>query len=111
MTYQIRSTPMFDRQFKALYKKYPSLKSDVAKLFVEIQNNPKIGTLLFDDVYKVRMSITSKNKGKSGGARVIYFNMFAKKTDNNSIIALSIYDKSEHESITDKQILDALRNV
>ena len=57
------------------------------------------------------MSITSKNKGKSGGARVIYFNMFAKKADNDTIIALSIYDKREHESITDKQILDALKNV
>ncbi|MDO5343084.1 MAG: hypothetical protein Q4F69_11625 [Bacteroidia bacterium] len=65
MTYQIRSTPMFDRQFKALYKKYPSLKNDVARLFAEIQNNPKIGTLLFDDVYKVRMSITSKTRARA----------------------------------------------
>ncbi len=41
MTYQIRSTPMFDRQFKALYKRYPSLKNDVARLFAEIQNKPE----------------------------------------------------------------------
>jgi len=30
-----------------------------------------MGTPLGNDVYKIRLAIASKNKGKSGGARVI----------------------------------------
>ena len=76
-----------------------------------LSENPLAGKLLFDDVYKIRMSIKSKNKGKSGGARLIYFNIFAQKTDRNEIVFLSIYDKCEHKTITDKQIRDALKSV
>lgn len=111
MKYQIISTPVFDKQIKALNKKYPSIKQDITRLFGEILKNPQAGKLLFDDVYKIRMAITSKGKGKSGGARVIYFNMFAKRADNNTIAMLSIYDKSEHETITDKQIREALEYI
>ena len=108
---QITSIPHFDKQVKALAKKYPSLKKDLTKLFDVIQDNPMAGTLLFDEVYKIRMSITSKGKGKSGGARVIYFNLFAKRKDNNEIVMLYIYDKSEGENITNKEIRDALKSV
>lgn len=111
MRYQITTIPKFDKQAKALAKKYPSFKSDLAELVDLLSDNPFAGTFLFDDVYKIRMSITSKNKGKSGGARLIYFNIFAQKTDSNEIVFLSIYDKCEHETITDKQIRDALKSV
>lgn len=111
MSYQITTIPKFDKQAKALAKKYPSFKSDLAELVDILSENPWAGRLLFDDVYKIRMSIKSKNKGKSGGARLIYFNIFAQKTDRNEIVFLSIYDKSEHETITDKQIRDALKSV
>lgn len=57
------------------------------------------------------MAIKSKGRGKSGGARVIYLNLFAQKTDNNEIVLLSIYDKSEHENISDKKIRNALKSV
>ncbi len=52
-------------------KKYPSLKSDLFKLIKQLEANPLIGTLLGKDFYKIRLSISSKGKGKSGGARVI----------------------------------------
>jgi len=32
-----------------------------------------MGTLLGNDIYKIRVAIASKNKGKSGGARVLSF--------------------------------------
>lgn len=111
MKYNIRSIPRFDKQVKALAKKYPSLKKDLKALFDELETNPMAGTLLFDEVYKIRMAISSKNKGKSGGARVIYLNLFALQENNDDIVMLSIYDKSEHETITDRQIKDALREV
>jgi len=46
--------------------------------------------------YKIRLSITSKRKGKSGGARVITYVHITKQL----VTLLSIYDKSEKESIT-----------
>lgn len=111
MKLSVTTIPKFDKEAKALGKKYPSLKNDLQNLVQMLLDNPEAGTLLFDDVYKIRMAIKSKNKGKSGGARVIYFNIFAQRITRNEIVLLSIYDKSEQKSITDKQIRDALKSV
>ena len=73
--------------------------------------NPEAGTFLFGDVYKIRMAVKSKGKGKRGGARVIYFNVFAQRTDRNEIVLLSIYDKSDQNSISDSEIRKALKTV
>ena len=48
------------------------------------------------------MAISSKNKGKSGGARVITY----VKIVDEVIYLLSIYDKSETDTITDKELLE-----
>jgi mRNA-degrading endonuclease RelE of RelBE toxin-antitoxin system len=108
---QITTIPKFEKQFKALLKKYPSLKNDLRELSETLTENPNSGTLLFDDVYKIRMAIRSKNKGKSGGARVIYFNIFAQRKDRNEIVLLAIYDKGNQESISDNEIRKALKSV
>ena len=46
------------------------------------------------------MTITSKGKGKSGGSRVITF----VKIVAGSIFLLSIYDKSDKENVSDKEL-------
>jgi len=51
------------------------------------------------------MSITSKGKGKSGGSRVVT----CVKIVAGSVYLLSIYDKSEKESISDKELDDLLK--
>lgn len=57
------------------------------------------------------MSIASKGKGKSGGARVISF-MAIMNGEEGCIELLTIYDKSEMESISDKELLNLIkRNV
>lgn len=50
--------------------------------------------------YKIRLSITSKGKGKSAGARIITF----VKIGNGVVYLASIYDKSERSSITDNEL-------
>lgn len=110
MSYQIETIAKFDRQLKALAKKYPTIKEDFLKLVAELSENPFLGTLLFNDVYKIRMKITSKGKGKSGGARVIYFNLFA-QSDSDKVVLISIYDKSEKETVSDKEIKKALKAI
>lgn len=51
------------------------------------------------------MSIAAKNKGKSGGARVIT----CVKVVGETVYLLTIYDKSEQESISDNERDDLLR--
>ena len=71
MEIEIITTPTFEKEFKRLNKKYASLKSDLEVFEKDISENPKIGDDLGHEVYKVRIAIKSKNKGKSGGGRII----------------------------------------
>ena len=73
MSYNVIPTPDFKKLFKRLIKKYPSLKSDLDELIEVLSENPDTGTALGNGVYKIRMAISSKGKGKSAGARVITF--------------------------------------
>jgi hypothetical protein len=100
MNYSVKTIPNFDKEIKKLAKKHKSLKTDFIKLVNEIAQNPELGTALGGNCYKVRMAITSKGKGKSGGARVITFFKIVDAT----IYLLSIYDKSDKETITDKEL-------
>ncbi len=94
----------FKRQFKRLLKKYPSLTKDFITFKEELTKNPLQGTDLGGGTRKVRMTITSKGKGKSGGARVITYNIIYGEDDFIEITLLTIYDKSEISTVTDKYI-------
>ena len=94
----------FIRQFKRLAKKYSSLLKDYDTFKEELRKNPFQGNDLGNGVRKVRMSITSKGKGKSGGARVITLNVTQLEDDTIEITLLTIYDKSEISNVTDKYI-------
>jgi mRNA-degrading endonuclease RelE of RelBE toxin-antitoxin system len=100
MSYSIETTSYFEKQLKRLTKKFPSLKTEFKELILSLQENPKQGTSIGNDCYKIRLSIASKGKGKSGGARVIT-NVQVTRT---KIYLLSIYDKSEQSDITDKEL-------
>lgn len=105
MNYEIIATPRFKRDIKKLAKKYISLKQEYALLIGELEKNPQQGTPLGNNCYKIRISIASKGKGKSGGARVITHAVIKEQT----VFLLTIYDKSEKENISDKE-LDELLN-
>jgi len=92
--------PAFVKQLKALAKKYPSIKKDIAGLLKQLEKKPLMGNEIGKNCYKIRMAISSKGKGKSGGARVIT----CAKIKDDRIFFLSIYDKSEQSSITDPEL-------
>ncbi len=71
MIVTVRITKSFRTAAKPLLKKYPSLSEDLLTLEAELIYNPKLGTPLGNNTYKIRLKISSKGKGKSGGARVI----------------------------------------
>lgn len=90
----IRSGAKFIRQVKQLKKKYPSLLADLKELEVLLLRTPDAGVDLGGGLRKVRMSVTSKGKGKSGGARVITYTTII-SMEAEQITLLTIYDKSE----------------
>jgi mRNA-degrading endonuclease RelE of RelBE toxin-antitoxin system len=105
MSYNIELTDNFKKEAKKLIKKYASLRTEITELGKELAENPTMGTPLGNDVYKIRLSISSKNKGKSGGARIISF----VKIINETVYLLSIYNKGEKNNISDKEIEQLLQ--
>ena len=107
MNYKIKSIPRFEKEIKRLSKKYPSLKSEFIELVNELKENPTQGTSIGNNCYKIRLSIASKGKGKSGGARVITYLQISETI----VYLLSIFDKSEQENIGDKELSELLRYI
>lgn len=105
MSFNVATIPAFDKQIKRLAKKYPSLKEEYNNLLNKLEENPVEGTPLGNNCYKIRIAISSKGKGKSGGGRIITHIVIKKKT----VYLLSVYDKSEHETISASQINELLK--
>lgn len=105
MRYKVIATPEFRKEFKRLAKKFRSLKNEYAELIENLEHEPMQGTPLGNNCYKIRMAIASKGKGKSGGARIITHVQVLK----NDVFLLSIYDKSERENISDKELQHLLK--
>jgi mRNA-degrading endonuclease RelE of RelBE toxin-antitoxin system len=107
MSYSIIPTHRFEKELKRLVKKFPSLKNEYAELIGDIIKDPKNGTFIGNNCYKIRLAISSKGKGKSGGARVITYLYIETET----VYLLTIYDKGEKEDLKQnelKEMIDSL---
>lgn len=104
MSFEVIATPRFRKDIKKLAKKYISLKKEFSILLDKLTIDPKQGISIGNDCYKIRLAIASKGKGKSGGARVIT-NIVISET---IVYLLTVYDKSEKENITDKELRELL---
>lgn len=100
MNYKVIPVDKFKKEAKRLIKKYPSLKIELSELAASLAIEPTLGTALGNDTYKIRVSIKSKGKGKSGGARIITYVI----TQQKEIYLLTIYDKAEFDNIDDKTL-------
>jgi mRNA-degrading endonuclease RelE of RelBE toxin-antitoxin system len=105
MSYRIELTDNFLKEAKKLIKKYPSLKSELIKLQELLSENPTFGINLGNDIYKIRISISSKGKGKSGGARIMTFVVVKEET----VYLFSIYNKGEKDSLSEKELKELLQ--
>ena len=103
MSFKIVIADSFRRPGKRLGKKFASFKADFASFLDELAANPQSGEPLGRDCYKVRLAIAAK--GKSGGARV----MTCVKVVGETVFLLTIYDKSEQDSISDTERDELLR--
>lgn len=107
MSFNIIPTPNFERELKKLAKKYTSLKADLVQLQKSLLENLTQGNEVFKNCYKVRFAISNKGRGKNGGGRLITY----VKIQGNTIYLLSIFDKSEQETISDEMIRYLLRDI
>jgi mRNA-degrading endonuclease RelE of RelBE toxin-antitoxin system len=98
MSYKIKALTDFEKELKRLSKKYKSLSFDLSKLIVNLQENPSLGTPIGKNLNKICLAISSKNQGKSGGARLITCFQFIEET----VYLVYIYDKSEINNISEK---------
>lgn len=106
MNYEIISTENFKKEAKKLIKKYPSLKLELSALGEILQENPNFGIPLGNNIFKIRLAIASKGKGKSGGARIISL----VKVSDEIVYLLTIFNKSEQDSISQKDISEILKS-
>jgi mRNA-degrading endonuclease RelE of RelBE toxin-antitoxin system len=107
MSYNVIPSEKFKKEAKRLIKKFPSLKQELSNLGKLLSKNPESGTALGNSTYKIRVAIKSKWKGKSGGARVITYLI----SENEEVYLLTIYDKSEFDSIDDKIIKSIIKTL
>jgi mRNA-degrading endonuclease RelE of RelBE toxin-antitoxin system len=105
MPYSVKTISVFEKQYKRLHRKYPSVKSEILALIHKLQINPHTGTSLGNHCYKIRVAIKSKAKGKSGGARLITHVVISDET----VYLLSIYDKSEKADLSSNELASLLK--
>lgn len=68
---RIEMTAWFEKQLKRLAQKHKSIPADFRTFLESLENDPTQGIPLGRGAYKIRMAISSKGQGKSGGSRVI----------------------------------------
>jgi len=105
MSFNIKIIHKFEKELKALTKKYPSLKTEYNTLISLLEKNPYHGIPLGQQCYKIRIAIASKNKGKSGGGRV----KSCVKVLKSTVYMLSIYDKSQKDDLGKGELKAALK--
>ena len=108
MNCKIETTPDFARELKKLAKRYSSMKDDYREFLDALRKSPLQGESLGKHLRKVRFPIASKDKGKSGGARVITHTVIVESHEADitgaDITLVTIYDKSDQANITDKEL-------
>lgn len=107
MSFKIEATEDFRKAFKKLAKRYKSFASDFKEFTKSLEENPYQGDELTPGVRKIRMSITSKGKGKAGGARVITYTV-AVSQESGDVYLIDLYDKSDYSTVIVSVIKDKI---
>jgi len=98
--------PNFYKKFKKIQKKNRKLNDDIQELIEALKENPKMGTFLSDDIYKIRVANSSRNIGKRGGFRVITYYI----DSNNIVYLVEIYEKTVIENIPIEELIKIIED-
>ena len=99
MSFEVKTTPHFEREAKILAKRYKSFKSDLKELVEDLAKDPKIGNAFLPVFRPLRFVMVSKGKGKSGGARVITFTICSSESEGR-VYLVDVYDKSDYSTVS-----------
>jgi mRNA-degrading endonuclease RelE of RelBE toxin-antitoxin system len=103
----IRFTPEFKRNLRALSKRYPRIRADIEPLISQLQKGHFPGDQIAGTgytLYKVRIRNSDALRGKSGGYRMIYFI----QTPTN-VVLITLYSKSDQSDILVKEVKRIIR--
>ena len=103
-------TPRFERQYKRFSKKFASLESELDELIADLTRSPTMGQSLGAGLYKIRLAVKSKGKGKSGGFRIVSY-LVTENEDNTDVFLITMYDKSEDSSIDKDTLLTMIADL
>lgn len=93
---------------KPLAKRYKSFNKDYKNFIDELEKNPYQGTDLGNGLRKIRMAITSKGKGKSGGCRIITFDAIER---NGNLYLMYVYDKSDFDNVINSVMIELVKEL
>lgn len=86
------------------------MRADMEEFSKSLEEDPLQGAELIPGVRKIRMAIKSKGGGKSGGARIITYNVLATEQEGD-VYLLEIYDKSKYSTVKENVLKDIIKNL
>ncbi|PWS32136.1 type II toxin-antitoxin system RelE/ParE family toxin [Pedobacter paludis] len=110
MVNSIIYSSVFIKKAKIYKKKYLSLVEDLHELEEKLLENPEQGNDLGSGLFKIRLAIKSKGKGKSGVFRIITY-LVSNTVEGTIINMLTLYDKSEESSIDKKELQKIIKGL
>ena len=110
MSCEILRSDEFTFALKKLAKRHNSLADDYARFLEDLKQNPFQGVEIAPNIRKVRLAISSKGRGKSGGARVITYNLLVSEHDG-VIYLLLIYDKADASNVKINVIKEIIKGL
>lgn len=103
---KFETLPLFDKQFKKLAKKYNHIRDDIQIFVNDFKDIHRQSTSIKNNIYKVRLSNSDKNRGKSSGYRVYYYTKV-----EDVVYLVTIYDKSDIQMIDEKIVFNVVKDV
>ncbi len=104
---KVRISDDFKVAYKRLKKRHRSLEADFERLLLSLMDQPQQGVELIEGVRKIRLAISSKRRGRSGGARVI----IRIRIIEDELQLIYIYDKADYENVSDVFLRDILKRM
>ena len=96
----IQETDTFAKAVKKLQKRFKNIEKDYDKFIDSIETTDNLGIDLGNGIYKVRIANSDKQTGKSSGYRLVSY----LKLIDSTLYLMYIYDKSDLDTISEKQI-------
>ena len=114
MTYELIPTPIYEKSIKDYYrkKKFTKIMDDLTPVLELLEKGTLLGDKIADlklgtsnSVYKLRISNSNINKGKSSGYRLIYYVV----RDDGKIYLLNLYfKKSDNDVVDESEIMEII---